>query len=61
MSDLEFISKEPVDKGWSCDKKYCVNEVSVKDHPRSQKRKSLGYVPYAAEGCGSRCSYVQVR
>ncbi|MDE7046247.1 MAG: aminoglycoside phosphotransferase family protein, partial [Acetatifactor sp.] len=24
MSELKFISKEPVDKGWSCDKKYCV-------------------------------------
>lgn len=21
---LEFITKEPIDKGWSCDKKYCV-------------------------------------
>lgn len=23
MSPSEFISKEPIDKGWSCDKKYC--------------------------------------
>ena len=21
---IEFISKEPINKGWSCDKKYCV-------------------------------------
>lgn len=24
MSQFKFISKEPIDKGWSCDKKYCV-------------------------------------
>jgi len=24
MSDLIFISKEPINKGWSCDTKYCV-------------------------------------
>ncbi len=24
MSQLNFISKEPIKKGWSCDKKYCV-------------------------------------
>jgi len=24
MSQLNFISKEPINKGWSCDKKYCV-------------------------------------
>ena len=24
---LDFISKEPVNKGWSCDKKYCVTTV----------------------------------
>lgn len=23
MAQLEFVSKEPLDKGWSCDKKYC--------------------------------------
>ena len=23
MSQLKFISKEPINKGWSCDKKYC--------------------------------------
>ena len=21
---VDFISKEPINKGWSCDKKYCV-------------------------------------
>ncbi len=24
MLNLKFISKEPINKGWSCDKKYCV-------------------------------------
>lgn len=24
MPQLKFISKEPIDRGWSCDKKYCV-------------------------------------
>lgn len=24
MSQLTLISKEPINKGWSCDKKYCV-------------------------------------
>lgn len=23
MSQLKFISKQPINKGWSCDKKYC--------------------------------------
>lgn len=23
MTQLEFIRREPLDKGWSCDRKYC--------------------------------------
>ncbi len=26
---LEFISKEPINKGWSCDKKYCVTTADA--------------------------------
>lgn len=28
MSQLKFISKEPITKGWSCDKKYCVTDAA---------------------------------
>lgn len=24
MSEIKFVAKEPINKGWSCDKKYCV-------------------------------------
>lgn len=24
MTDLSFIEKKPIQKGWSCDSKYCV-------------------------------------
>ena len=27
MSEMKFVSKEPIDKGWSGDKKYCVTDM----------------------------------
>lgn len=42
IPQLNFISKEPINKGWSCDKKYCVTAadgvkylVLVLEHERS--------------------------
>ena len=30
MSEMKFVSKEPIDKGWSADKKYCVTDTQGK-------------------------------
>ena len=29
---MDFISKEPINKGWSCDKKYCVTTEDGKKY-----------------------------
>lgn len=30
MSEMKFVSKEPIAKGWSSDKKYCVTNTQGK-------------------------------
>lgn len=44
MSQLKFISKQPINKGWSCDKKYCaITADGTKYFLRVTSKKNINY------------------
>lgn len=59
MSPLEFISKEPINKGWSCDKKYCATAqdgtrylLRITPKEKSQTREELFRMQQKAAALG---------
>lgn len=59
MKDLSFVSKEPLLKGWSADKKYCVTDengvnylLRVSAPDRYESRKALHALMRQVEGLG---------
>lgn len=59
MSPLEFISKEPINKGWSCDKKYCATArdgtrylLRITPKEKSRTREELFRMQQKADALG---------
>jgi aminoglycoside phosphotransferase (APT) family kinase protein len=65
--DMEFVKKEPIDKGWSCDRKFCVTSTDgekyllrITPKEKSGKREDMIRLQYEAASLGvSMCKPIE--
>ena len=47
---MEFVKKEPINKGWSCDKKFCVTTADGEKYllriTPKEKSGNRAYIPF---------------
>lgn len=63
MTDLSFIEKKPIQKGWSCDSKYCVTAADgtkylmrITPHEKSASRENMFRMQQKVAELGVPCA-----